>query len=168
MIGNPQWDRASKLVALHLEPFLDYFNISYQRCGNRYSFPCPLHEGDRPDGACVYNNKNFIIFQCFTNCDRDFKKDGVSFIRGLLSRSSDTGYREALQFIYKFVNEDIPNGFVAAPPPEKDLFLKIFADENKYDEKKPTKDQIRSKLQIPSPYYVSRKFDIKTLDEYDC
>lgn len=165
-IENPKWDRASKLIAIHLEPLLKYFNIEYQRVGNRYSFPCPLHEGDRKDGACCYNNKSFIIFQCFTNCDRDFKKDGISFIRGLLSRSSETSYPEAINFIYRFVNEDAPLVPIVKSP-EKDIFLKVFGEIEESKGTSPTREQIRSKLKIPSAYFVGRDFDIKTLDLYD-
>lgn len=166
MMDNPQWDRASKLIALNLEPLLKYFQIEFNRCGNRYSFPCPLHEGDKPDGSCVFNNKSYIVFQCFTNCDRNHKRDGLSFIRGLLSRSAEVSYPETIRFIFDFVDEKIPAYTPKEEVEDKYWFLNI-ANEVPQSGGALTKEQVRSKLLIPSKYYLNRGFDLKVLDDYD-
>lgn len=163
---NIRWERASQIIALNLEDFLKYFQIEFNRCGNRYSFACPLHEGDNKSGSCLFQNKNHVVFNCFTNCPRDHSKNGIHFIKGLLSRSSETSLAETIDFIYKFVDEKVPN-IPIVKSPEKDIFLKVFGDEEQIKGNKPTREQIRSKLRVPSAYFLGRGFDIKTLDLYD-
>lgn len=167
MENNVRWARASQIVALELESLLKYFHIDFRRNGNRYSFACPLHDGDNQSGACIYNNKNHIVFQCFTNCSKDIKKDGISLVKNLLSRSGATSYEEAIKFIYDFVDEKAPLRQLHVEDSEKDVFLKVFGDEPVSVANCITKEQIRSTLKIPSAYFLSRGFDLKTLDEYD-
>lgn len=168
MIDGPRWEKATKLIALNLEDFLKYFRIDFKKCGNRYSFPCPLHYGDNANGACIFDNKSHIVFQCFTNCPADIKKDGISFIRNLLSRSGQVSYNEAVKFIYDFVNESAPSIKDATPKEsEKDIFLKVFGEDAPITSKSTKKEDIRARLKIPSLYYINRGFDIKILDEYD-
>lgn len=167
MIETPVWDKASKLICLNIEDFLKYFHIDYRRSGNRYVFACPLHEGDNENAAHLYNNKNHIVFKCFTNCPATVKKDGVSFIRGLLSRSSETSYSETVKFIYDFVDEKIPDIVPQKGDSDKYWFLDIVDDSPQNEGTDITKEQVRSRLLIPSRYYVSRNFDLKVLDDYD-
>lgn len=167
MIDSPVWDRASKLIALNLEPLLKYFQIDFNRCGNRYSFPCPLHDGDRLDGACLYNNKSFIIFNCFTNCPRDHRKDGLHFIKGLLSRSAETSYTDTIKFVYDFIEEKIPTNSPRKDEFDKYWFLNISDEVPQIHGELITKEQVRSRLMIPSKYYLNRGFDLGVLDSYD-
>lgn len=167
MIDSPKWEKASKLIALNIEDFLRYFKIDFKRSGTRYSFACPLHEGDNNSGAALYNNKNHIVFQCFTNCPAEIKKDGISFIRNLLSRSGYVTYDEAIKFVYDFVNETAPALGEAYRESEKDIFLKVFGEDTPVESKTIRKEDIRARLKIPSMYFAGRGFDIKTLDQYD-
>lgn len=167
MINNPRWEKASKLIAINIEDFLKYFKIDFRKNGNRYSFPCPLHYGDNLSGAALYDNKSYITFQCFTNCPATIKKDGISFIKNLLSRPGEVSYEEAIKFVYDFVNESAPAFTEFQKETERDIFLKVFGEETTTSVKTITKELIRARLKIPSMYFLNRGFSGKILDEYD-
>lgn len=164
-----QWSDYNKLITENLDLFLDYFELEYRKSGHDYNLVCPFHEGaDAENGFGIYKKPDYIVGYCRTNCARDVKKDGLTFIKRLLSRTVDTSYNETMRFILGFLNKDLPEICVENYDPEKATFISAFSE--KLEEQKVTnftREDIRARLSIPAVYYLNRGYSAQILNDYD-
>src|SRR5262249_43126032 len=121
--------------------------------GSRYSGPCPIHGGD---------GKNFrlgtggdvlpIWWACHSReCHREYKPSLLGFVRGVLSfqEGKKVSIQTAMNFIKRFVAK-LPTGANPRPRPAPKSVAEPFSL---------SREQVRARLVIPSPYFVTRGFN---------
>ena len=153
-----------------------------QHNGKMYVGCCPIHNGDNksafniyPDGESYRGN-----WKCRThNCEKYFKASIIGFIRGVLSNKKynwekntdkSVSFQETMEFIEKFLGNDIKNIKISKSQKEKNRFTCAI---NHIVEKKEDnvcfvdRHSIRKSLLIPSQYFIDRGFSSKILERYD-
>lgn len=166
------WEEPKQLIADNLDEFLDYFEVDYRKYKNTYQCVCPFHEdAQKMGGYVIYKNSNHTVHLCLTECPKNTRKDGVTFIHKLLNRSTVTSYEEAIKFVYEFLNEEFTDEWKVKGEKnsEKDVFTAAFADSDEVIRKEYniSREQIRAKLLIPATYYLNRGFSADILNDYD-
>ena len=154
-----------------LPTFLDRMNIEYIEYPNRLSFPCPIHGGDNQEGCSIFTDGDTAKgnWQCWTkHCEEEFTNNIFGFIRGVISknRNKKVSINETASFCVDFLGEKLEHIKEENIIKKLDI-LEIF---NKQPEKIYTgisREQIRSRLAIPSEYFIKRGFSEKTLDMFD-
>jgi len=152
---------------------LDYFDIEALEYPNRYSFPCPIHGGDSPEGCSIFTDGDTVIgnWKCWTNqCEQDYTSNIFGFIRGVLSRRE--GKDLPLNYVYKFCLD-----FLNLDPKEleseevncrKDVkLLEVFDRKIEREPSKISRDEIKSRISIPAQYYIDRGYSEETLKTFD-
>ena len=164
---NEMWDIHVKIIPC-IPKLLDYFKIEHEEHQDRFSFPCPVHGGDNPVGCALYHNG---IWQCWTrSCHQDFTNNLLGFVRGILTnnRGRDVSIAETVSFCLDFLCDnagDIDDNSIS-----QNSQLNVMDIFNKQPDKIQTnisRDQITSKLKIPSQYYINRGFSPDTLKIFD-
>jgi hypothetical protein len=137
------------------------------RSGDEFRFPCPVHGGD--DRNCVVRADGDTVpinWKCYSGkCHNDFKPSLLGLVRGILTRQefgpwsgNDNNKKvplsHAAKFLDKFVADRVsspPRNIPIAKPPRKSW----------------SREQVRARLEIPSPYFLSLGFSREVLDELD-
>lgn len=164
-----QWSDYNKLIAENLDTFLNYFEVEYEISGKCYNFICPFHDSaDNDKGFGIYRNTDHVVAYCRTNCPKNLKKDGVHFVQRLLSRTADASYNDTFKFILGLLNKTLPVECTKSFDPEKSTFVTAFSEKLETQQvTNLTRDDIRSRLSIPSIYYLNRGYSSQILNEYD-
>lgn len=147
----------SQIIAANLDIFLNYFDIKFQIINRRYSFPCPVHESDNYDSCCVYNNG--YTWKCFTkSCHEDIGKPLFFLIKKLLEKNNnkEVSYKNTEKFI-----NDLTKDF------DKTSIQKIEVAPRIVTDGLMSREQARSKLKIPSQFFLQKGFSKEILDKYD-
>lgn len=156
-----------------LPTLLKTFQIEYIEYPNRYSFSCPIHGGDNPEGCSIFTDGTSSKgnWRCWTRqCENDFTSTLLGFVRGVLvyNRGQGVSLNQTADFCLKFLDVDIDNLEVSEQPQNKDVqLLEIFdkhLDRYVNDIKR---EDIRSKIDIPAPYYINRGFCTDILNLFD-
>lgn len=158
---------------------------NYETYGDRIAFPCPIHGGDNEEGACIYTqgNGDYIgNWKCWTrSCEEELvidHKDGeeierergysiYGFIRGVLANQygRHVEYGEAINWAKEFLK------FEGTSEAKRENIVlsatEIFNRERKVVVTNISREQVRSKLNIPSSYFEGRGFLTETLERYD-
>ena len=76
---------------------------------NRYSFPCPVHGGDNPEGCSIFTDGDSSKgnWSCWTqHCEEDFTSNLFGFVRGVLTqnRGRKVSLNQAADFCLKFLD----------------------------------------------------------------
>ena len=167
----------------YIDRIYSYFNIepSYKN-DILIKSQCLIHGGDNPTALNLYYNGDIRVhYKCRTHqCEDLFGSSLISLVRGGLSRSKygwnihgdkEASFNEAVEFLLAITKQD---------------FDKIKADSFSLDGDKLQfsslingftmpdqqlsgiqKDFYRSKVDIPSSYYLQRGYSIEVLDKYD-
>lgn len=156
-----------------LPKLLTTFGIEYIEYPNRYSFACPVHGGDNPEGCSIFidGTSSTGNWQCWTHhCEEEYTNNLFGFVRGLLSeqRSKKISLNETADFCTKFLKTSLEDLDIPVSKPNEDLkILEIFNRQINRQSLDVTRDEIRSKISIPSNYYIERGYRAETLDEFD-
>jgi hypothetical protein len=126
-----------------------------------YRTSCPIHGGDG-DGfvLCLEGDTLPVYWQCFSqHCEKKYKPSLLGLVRGLLyaREFKDVSLGEAVQYLKDFLG-DTPSAnlpWLPKPARPKGKLLNL------------TREQVRGRLEIPSPYFVSRGFSPAVLDALD-
>jgi hypothetical protein len=127
--------------------------------GGRRRFPCPVHEG--VGHHMQINTSGYampIRWCCFSQqCHVKWKPSLLGLVRGTLSTREDrkVPMKEVVDFIQRFVG-DLPDYQPEPPRPKPTPKLLNL-----------TREQVRERLTIPSPYFVDRGFPPEVLDAFD-
>ena len=157
-------------VFLKVHSLLDYFGIEYVEYPNRLAFSCPVHGGDNPEGCCIFTDglTNQGNWSCWTHgCHEEYINNLFGFVRGCLSQQKNTNVsmNGTADFLCQFLDKDID-----------DLQESIIRQNNAVDlfnrsicrhKSEMTRSGIRSRLQIPAPYYLNRKYSQFVLESFD-
>jgi 5S rRNA maturation endonuclease (ribonuclease M5) len=166
---------SDKLVQ-NLPELLEELNINYRESGGSYTFCCPVHDGDNPSGCSILANNG--SWKCWTHhCEEEFKGTIFGFVRGVLTnqRGTKVTMEECIRWCLQFLRIEMPLG-----DKEQNIeyyksikLLEIFqADVIRENTKSMTREQVRSKLTIPSSWYahetiIERNFSKEILDKFD-
>tara|TARA_R110000824_G_scaffold231335_2_gene419118 strand:+ start:1251 stop:2279 length:1029 start_codon:yes stop_codon:yes gene_type:complete len=158
-----------------LPAMLDHFGIEYIEYPNRYAFPCPVHRGDNPEGCTIFTDGRSSKgnWNCWTgDCHEEYKTSLYGFVRGVLSKQKNrkVSIEETTQFCLSFLG--ITSDSIEVPEVneiDRDIrLLEIFSREPERQKiHTVTREEIRSRMEIPAKYYINRGFEAKTLDMFD-
>ena len=145
---------------------------------------CPLHDGNNKTAFNLYFGGSFNggNWACRTNsCEKSFQSgiSILSFIRGILSKQKGwsgprdkdkvVSFSSVLQFCESFLGEtSLTNKEVDWGQLEKRKFTSLFKQKEKVKvEGKISREDVQSRLIIPSPYFLKRGFSPEILTRYD-
>ena len=156
-----------------LPELLTSLEIEYVEYPNRFSFACPVHGGDNPEGCSIFTDglTSKGNWQCWTNhCEDEFTNSLLGFVRGTLShrRNRSISLNEAAAYCANFFDMSIEDLDKIEEHKQRSLnVLDVF--NRKIDRNIPSisRDEIRSKIQIPAEYYIGRGYLPQTLDTFD-
>jgi len=172
----------AKLVADNIEELYEYFNVKYYVNEKMIISNCFIHGGDNMTALNFYHNSEYKFhFACRTHgCENHFKNTAIGFIRGALSNvrhgwekvgDKEVTFNETIEFLLeqfdltwdsidtsKDLNLDIPTEKKIERQSQQIQEAPVPKFERSY---------YRSKVQIPSDYYLKRGYSIEVLDDYD-
>ena len=156
-----------------LPDMLRALDIEYVEYPNRYAFACPIHGGDNPEACCIFTDGLTAKgnWSCWTqHCEEDFTSSLLGFVRGTLSQQRDrkVSLNEAAAWCANFSNmniEDLDN--IEEQQQRRLNVLDIFNKKIERGLASISREEIRSKIKIPSDYYIGRGFTRETLDLFD-
>ena len=95
-----------------LPELLRSLDIEYLEYPNRYSFACPVHGGDNPEGCSIFTDgmTSKGNWQCWTNhCEDDYINNLFGFVRGVLSnnRNRKVSLNEVAEYCANFFNMSV-------------------------------------------------------------
>ena len=156
-----------------LPELLTSLEIEYVEYPNRYSFACPVHGGDNPEGCSIFTDgmTSKGNWQCWTNhCEDDYTNSIFGFVRGALSesRGRKIPLNEVAGWCSNFFNMSIEDLERAEGSQERRVnILDVFNRSIEREILNISREEIRSRINIPAEYYVDRGFCRETLDKFD-
>tara|TARA_R110000824_G_scaffold218372_1_gene404949 strand:- start:583 stop:1578 length:996 start_codon:yes stop_codon:yes gene_type:complete len=154
-----------------LPELLTYFEIDFVEYPNRYAFPCPIHGGDNPEGCSIFTDgmTQKGNWACWTrHCEEEVANNLFGFVRGCLaySRDKNVSMNETASFCLHFLKKGIDE-LNTESSVRSTRVLDIF--NRKIERKDPiiSRDEIKSKINIPSEYYLSRGYTEDVLNTFD-
>lgn len=162
----------------HIEEILDNLGVKLRKVGsNELRGRCEIHGGGNNSALVIYINDSpkAGYWCCFSgNCQEQYGSNIIGLIKGILSTQAGKriSFDAAVEYLYTFLGYKsldeikIPDGAT--------LERRKFVYATQKLSIKPIEDKIvasrklaRSRLTIPSLYYIARGFDPKILDRYD-
>jgi 5S rRNA maturation endonuclease (ribonuclease M5) len=158
----------SSLLQIH--KLLNHFEIEYVEYPNRLAFACPVHGGDNEEGCCIFTDgvTNQGNWSCWTHgCHEEYVNNLFGFVRGCLSRNApkEVNMNDTASFLVDFLDAELDN--LAPSKIRQNKTVDIFNRKIQRAESKISRDSIRNKLQIPSDYYLRRKYSQLVLEAFD-
>jgi 5S rRNA maturation endonuclease (ribonuclease M5) len=149
--------------------------INYAQLENRIVFPCPVHNGDNPEGSCIFTDgtKSKGNWVCWTHgCEKDHGKNLIGFVKGVLQNKKNkaVSFSEALKFCLDFLNrklEDIEDEEISETLYNINKIIDIMTYEREQISTGIKRETILSAIDIPSPYFIGRGFLPETLLAFD-
>lgn len=138
--------------------------INHHRTYHRYRCPCPVHAGDGRNFEVFVGGRTVPVrWQCFSHrCHEKFKASLLGLVHGVLTQQNNgnrVNCMEAVKFLQEFVANapSTPPKPAITPAPHPDCWQPLNL----------TREQVRSTLTIPSPYFLGRGFSESVLDHMD-
>lgn len=164
----------------NINEILQYFNVNLNSSYKSFYGACPVHGGDNKQALNVYRqhgDKDIFHWKCYTqHCESHFKKTIIGFIRGLLSHNKhnwsrpgdkETSFSETLKWCFEFLGEKPEDLKFDQISEERRKFIQTYSEINKPDY--PffiNKQDALSRLNIPSKYFLNRKFSEEVLIKF--
>lgn len=150
---------------------LNTFKIDYIEYPNRFSFPCPVHGGDNPEGCSLFVDGASAKgnWRCWThNCQEEYTSNIFGFVRGTISftRQKKISLNETLSFCENILGAKLSECELQATRNNLDI-LDVFTKKPQNISTELSRSQVRSKLEIPCKYFINRGFLPETLDIFD-
>jgi 5S rRNA maturation endonuclease (ribonuclease M5) len=148
----------SQIIVKYFDVIMNDLNIKISNLGSRYAFSCPVHGSNNPDSGCVY--KNNYIWRCFTNgCHEEIGQSTFYLLKHLLENKLEKKlyHKDVIDYIDNLIGEVDLTAFE----------VKEFKKERVVTEGILTRKEVRSRLNIPSPYFLKLGFSPEILDKYD-
>lgn len=172
--NTEQLHSINELLKVNVESILDEFGVSRKYFGDRMAGPCPVHGGNNSGAFSLRNG----WWTCYTHhCEKEFGKNLISLVRGLLSHEQfgwtdkndkKIGFNDTISWILRFFKTDISTLKIYSVP-DFDANKQDAILNKKLKENKPiiTREQVRKKLRIPAEYLLSRGYRKDIIDSYD-
>jgi 5S rRNA maturation endonuclease (ribonuclease M5) len=187
---SPYFDHArintlGEIASYRVEELMDALGVKLRLSGKMYVGCCPVHGGSRPNAFNLYPDGHSLRgnWVCRTKgCDRVFKRTIIGFVRGVLSHTEagwtdecgkDSNlypWNKTIDWLCQFVGQKLADIKVDAAMVERKKFIAQAAAIGTTPEllaKGWRREDVRSRLVLPSPYYLSRGFLAETLDHFD-
>jgi len=172
-LSQPELARVCDLLSERIEELLDRLGVEYVEYHNRFSFPCPVHGGDSPEGCTIFTDGETVKgnWNCWTcHCEEEWKENIFGFVRGVLSYQSgnSVSLNEAFNFCLEFLGKSkIEPSETNRVKNTKSKLLELFQKKYTSPEQKFSRESIQEKLDIPSSYYINRGYKQETLTMFD-
>ena len=156
-----------------LPDLLRRFDIEYVEYPNRYAFPCPVHGGDNSEGCCIFTDgiSTKGNWQCWTqHCEEDFTNNLFGFVRGVLSQNEGkkVSLNKTAEYCSNFLSLDIDKMQESEVVKNDNVkILDVFKKTINREQTNITREQVRSSINVPSDYFISRGFSSDTLNLFD-
>jgi 5S rRNA maturation endonuclease (ribonuclease M5) len=161
-----------------IEDMLSDLHVDYTRSSRRLFGPCPIHGGDNPGAWSLYPEGEAVrgIWFCRThNCHETWKKTLVGFVHGLLSSRATESlpWTAAVDWMLVFLgyrqpsDVKLPDAATLERRQFNNMARRLNLSPNVNTEHTWAPAQYQSAVQIPSPYYLNRKYKESTLKHYD-
>ena len=152
--------------------------VAYTRSQRRLFGPCPIHCGDNPAAWNLYPEGDNVrgIWFCRThNCHERWKKTLVGFVHAMITENGrfDKPWTEAVTWMIKFLGyksaEEItlPDAATLERQRFNNASYRLNIGPKVNSDRVWTPEKYRSLVEVPSPYYVDRGYDIEILQRYD-
>ena len=135
--------------------------VEYDQRGDKYFFPCPIHDGDNPTGATIFAHDN-PNWKCWTHgCHETHGSSLYSFVKAYLSKSKkNVTKKDVLNFLDGKI--ELKERVIDLTKIEAINSIKIFANLNEEE----VLPKSYPKTQIPSNYFLGRRFSVETLKKF--
>jgi hypothetical protein len=125
-----------------LPKIIEQLGIRHRFCGDYYQCQCPLHQSTKFNSMTIFKDGGW---QCWTsNCNEQWGSNIYGLIKGL--GADPNQLLAGVNYSVQYKEEEI------------DLNLPVL---------NMSRDEVRDRLMIPSPYYLERGFSEKLLDKFD-
>lgn len=168
----------SSLATQYLEQVLAALGLEYIKSDNALVMPCPVHGGDNPTGCRAYTNAAMGYWQCHTrSCHKIFRDDTFGLVRGILSRQRKSwnaqgdrmaNLTETGDFIRRVlgIEGDGPDMVVDQSRREFVAQTRRLTVEEEV-EGKWSRQIVRSRMKVPSSFFIKRGFSPEVLERFD-
>lgn len=134
-----------------IKKVLDAFGVEYRDFGNRLTGRCPVHNGDNKTAFNIYDSG---AWQCFTGGCHEKNPGLYGLVRLLLKKA---GKPHSAGDIYSVIEK----------VPQFEGINFRFLDKPKKDKLRMSREDVLKRLDIPSDYFISRRFSPEILKRYD-
>jgi len=162
MIAQEQIFKIAESLNEDPKKILDKFHIEYTEEHNRLVFPCPVHNGDNPTGACIFTDGDSAKgnWVCWTRgCHDDYGNNIFGFIQGILSCLNDEeiAFPQVINCAKSLVGDIDFSVSSKKYNNNKSNLFDVFEKKNKELElPNISRETIINKLDIPSQYYTGK------------
>jgi len=178
-LEKPQLDALSLKIAEKFEDLCECLEIEVVKYNRFYQGVCPIHSGADNPSAFKFYSDGTPNWQCNSHsCHEIFKKSPIGLIRGILSKKNYgweqpgdkiAGFREAIEFVQKCLQEDFSDLQIDYEKLERDNFVNnariLYGEKPTYGMKIPLQ-QAFSGWSAPPTYLINRGFSAKILSKY--
>ena len=158
------------LATERIDDIMTEFGVEFSWWGDRIVCPCPVHGGDNPNGFTFYTNENNPQWCCFTHfCHNSKELKGIlGFVLAMLRRDNpNVKFKDAVRWVEKFLKANPTTEVKRKKHTNFIQQAKVFKSSDKNQFPALTRNQFRSRIQIPADYYIKRGFSPEILDRYD-
>tara|TARA_Y100001938_G_C8087402_1_gene432905 strand:+ start:915 stop:2066 length:1152 start_codon:yes stop_codon:yes gene_type:complete len=172
-------NQLTEIVLENIEDIYEYFDVQSHRGQKVYFSECFIHGGDNRSALNLYYDADYRVhYKCRTHgCEAHFGTSLLSMIRGGLSNikygwsvpgDKTVSFDETVEFLLDRYNLDF-NGLKGQKIDAGNHEFSKLVNGLSGDKVRGniTKDFYRSKVEIPSQYYLQRGYSIEVLDDYD-
>lgn len=167
-----------KLVIGQFDKIIDEFGLTLKERNNMWIGPCPIHKGNNSGAFNIYKDGYNVpgYWTCHTHqCQKHFGANVLGFVRALLSiekydwESQDDpkyGFKDTIKFLEKLYNVKLTDYHVPIQQLVKNELARDCIPEIKKSSVNFSADVVKSKLEIPDPYFISRGFSPDILTRF--
>lgn len=167
-----------------LATVMDALETELTTGGRDYTGPCPVHGGDNPTSVHLYEDGHTVKGNWFCatrGCEKHFGRDLFGFVRGVLSHKNKgwlspdderVSLGETLSWfasLFEVDPKELLNG--AERSDEINMWVhrqsRLATSPPAIKRAGWSRDEVRAKMVIPSPYFLTRGFPAGILDKYD-
>lgn len=184
-LDQSQLQILQRMLETRILDLIDALGLDLIKNGKMFVGVCPCHQGDNKSSFNLYHglsgDTTLVNWKCRTrHCEKCFNINLIGLVRGVLSRQryrweregdQSLSFADTLKWIFKFLEIRPQDIKIDVLEEKKRKFvndwLTTTANTGKSEAIGVTRDKIRSKLIIPSPYFIKRGFSPEILDKYD-
>lgn len=172
-------NRLTDIVLDNIDQIYEYFDTEFHK-GQKVLFsPCIIHGGDNKSALNLYHNADYRVhYKCRTHgCEEHFGTSLLSMVRGALSHAKYgwqvpgdrmVTFEQTIDFLLDMFKVDFWKLEGSTIDTQNHEFCKVVNNlETEKVKGSISKEFYRSKVEIPSQYFLKRGYSIEVLDDYD-
>lgn len=169
--NNQILTQLSFIACSRYEELLSALDITYTRAGKMVVGRCPIHNGDNPTAFNFYHDGDEVagIWFCRTHhCEQKYKKT----LFGLVKAIKNLEWKESVDWVLNFCGYSSIDAVACDDSlANQQKYVNTFKKLNiapKIDLSNTwSREQVRSWMKVPSPYYLKRGYTPEILERYD-